>query len=269
MLLFLSGCINSISTLEERKNRVSDLTKNEQVTSKVIPTSHFSLFSLQSLFTCKNKSLHVYIEGDGFAWITRSIVSDDPTPLNPTALSLMLQDNATCKVYLARPCQYLFQKECDNSYWTSHRFSQKVIHSYHDALNELKSLHGNATFTLIGYSGGGAVATLLASQREDVSMLVTVAGNLDTDRWVQFHQITPLSGSLNPAHFTEKLEQIEQYHLVGKNDKIIPKPVFDAYLSRFKNTEKIYYVEYDAQHACCWDGHYKHFLKRFTIDGNN
>lgn len=264
-----TGCINSIPTLEERQSRLDELTQHEPYRVKVILTSYFSLFSVQKTVTCNTKSLHAYIEGDGFAWITRSMVSDDPTPLRPTALSLMSQDDVACKVYLARPCQYLSQKECESKYWTSHRFSYEVIQSYHDALNELKSLHGNASFTLIGYSGGGTVATLLAAQREDVSRLITVAGNLDTDRWVHFHHITPLLGSLNPAHFTQQLENIEQYHLIGKNDKIIPKSIFDAYISRFHNAEKIRYIDYDTDHSCCWDEHYKQFLKTFNIDGSD
>ncbi|MFX4243448.1 alpha/beta fold hydrolase, partial [Aliarcobacter butzleri] len=87
----------------------------------------------------------------------------------------------------------------------------------------IKKEFSNSNFELIGYSGGGTVATLLASKRTDISSLTTVVGNLDIQKWVKMQNITPLIGSLNPSDFIQNLENIKQHHLIGENDKIIPK----------------------------------------------
>lgn len=239
-LLFFTGCTH-IPTFQERKSTALDLAHDKDIVQINIKTSSFELFSMQKLKECKNKDMKVYIEGDGLAWVTRRKISDDPTPLKPLGLSLMLSDSSSCKVYVARPCQYIKQSLCHKKYWTSYRFNTEVIDSYNEALDTLKERHKNSSFTLVGYSGGGAVATLSAASRNDVSTLITVAGNLDTAKWIELHRITPLDGSLNPADFSNTLEHIPQYHLIGKNDTVIPKDIYDSYLSKFNKKENIKY----------------------------
>lgn len=259
--LFLSGC-SPVPTLEERKTTALQLFHDKTVVQKDIKTSSFTLFSIQKTSdTCKDKSMHIYIEGDGLAWVTRSRISDDPTPLNPVALSLMTRDESNCKVYIARPCQYIKENGCDNKYWTSHRFNTKIIQSFDEALDNLKQSYKNSSFTLVGYSGGGAIATLLASKREDVATLITVAGNIDTDTWVKKHGISPLDGSLNPANFAATLQNTPQYHLIGENDTIIPKEIFLSYQSKFQHKENLHHSLHKATHSSGWDEIYSQFLK--------
>ncbi len=256
-----SSCMGRISTPEERKDNALSLIENKIFTQVDIKTSTFSLFSLQNnQIDCKDKNLKVYIEGDGLSWITRNIISENPTPINASAIKLMNQDNDKCKVYLARPCQFITSNQCDKKYWTSHRFSSEVLKSYEEALYYLKNKYENKSFTLIGYSGGGAIAALLASKTNDIKMLITVAGNLDTDKWTSLHKITKLDGSLNPSFYVDKLENIEQYHLIGKDDEIIPKEVFLSYLSKFSKKDKINYRFFNTDHNCCWEEAYKIFL---------
>jgi hypothetical protein len=50
--------------------------------------------------------LDLYIEGDGFAWLSRSEPSLDPTPRAATGLALAAVDSASNVAYLARPCQF-------------------------------------------------------------------------------------------------------------------------------------------------------------------
>lgn len=147
--------------------------------------------------------------------------------------------------------------------WSSHRFSRDVIDSYDDALEGLKKKYNLSSFTLVGYSGGGAVAALLANKREDISSLITVAGNLDTDKWVELHSLSPLEGSLNPAQNTKKLETIPQYHLIGTKDEVIPKEVFLSYQSRFDHKENVKHTMYDATHTLGWVEQYQQFLKEY------
>ncbi len=67
--------------------------------------------------------LRVYLEGDGLAWRSRRHVSDDPTPVSPVALQLMLADPNKDLAYLGRPCQFVHNGACRDTLWTSARFS--------------------------------------------------------------------------------------------------------------------------------------------------
>ncbi len=215
----------------------------------------FKVFAFQSFKKeSRNRKIHIYIEGDGLAWITSSRPSNDPTPITPVGLKLFLKDPAPWKIYLARPCQYISSGACREKYWTSHRFSKEIIDAYHGVLDRLKTEYAPEGFTLVGYSGGGAVAALLAAQRHDVPDLVTIAANLDTDFWIQLHGLTPLTGSLNPADFTQGLEQVRQHHFMGGRDRIIPPSVFFSFLDRFSNKKNMDYKIFDTfDHGCCWD----------------
>jgi pimeloyl-ACP methyl ester carboxylesterase len=161
---------------------------------------------------------------------------------------------------LARPCQYITSSGCTKSYWTSHRFDPKVIQSYQDALNQLKQMYRNDSFTLIGYSGGAAVAILTAASRDDVKKIITIAGNVDTAKWVEIHHLDPLNGSLNPTDNVQRVENIDQIHLIGMNDTVVPKEVFLSYLSHFNDHSHVKYKLMDASHSENWEFIYKEFL---------
>ena len=69
---------------------------------------------------------------------------------------------------------------------------------------------------MIGYSGGGTLAQLVAEKFTQTRAVVTLAGNLDLAAWVQLHDYTPLGGSLNPAERPPLPGHILQIHYVGK-----------------------------------------------------
>ena len=173
-----------------------------------------------------NKILHVYIEGDGKAWQTRFKLSADPTPDNPLALKLATMDTADNVLYLARPCQYRslqdFKCQNDKRYWSSHRYSSEVILMYSNVLEQLKKKMSYTQFHIIGYSGGGVIASLLAASRSDVTALITIAANLDHQNWAKIHNVSQLSGSLNLYDYVVPLSKIAQFHLFGSEDQIVP-----------------------------------------------
>ena len=80
---------------------------------------------------------------------------------------------------------------------------------------------------------------------------------MDIEEWNRIKNISKLNGSLNPADFTQSLENIKQYHLIGSNDKIIPKEIFFSYQNRFKNKKNIEYFIYESDHSCCWEKIYQ------------
>lgn len=261
-LLFI-GCGHKIPTPQERTQNIQNLTKSSKLSNHIYKTSLFNIAAYTTdLRSCSGKNIHVYIEGDGLAWISSRRVSDDPTPVNPLGLKLALQDAHQCVAYLSRPCQYVSSEKCEQKYWTSHRYAPEVIESYNEILNKIKNSSNAVSFSLFGYSGGGAIVALLSAQRGDIREFITIAGNLDTQFWSDQHRLEPLFGSLNPADFSDKLSKTDQYHLIGEKDKIIDKSVFNSYRNRFKNVNKINHEIFKGfTHNCCWDQKWKTILE--------
>ncbi len=200
--------------------------------------------------------VHVYIEGDGHAWRTRTQPSRDPTPRRPVALELALADPSAAVVYLGRPCQYATAAElerCDAAFWTSRRYSALVVEAYAALLDALAAQSPRARFGLVGFSGGAAIAALLAARRDDIDWLVTVAGNLDTEAWAAHHAVAALDGSLNPAAGAHGLRDLAQVHLFGADDRVVPRATAERFIARAGATDAVREIE-DFDHGCCWAG---------------
>jgi len=213
--------------------------------------------------------LTVYIEGDGLPWSSRSRPSADPTPLQPMGLQLAVRDPGAA-AYLARPCQYLVQTDpaCEARLWTGARFSDAVIASTSAAVDQLKARSSAHRIRLVGYSGGGAVAVLVAARREDVVSLITVAGNLDHTAWTQLHRVSPLSDSLNAANQWQAVADIPQRHFVGGKDRIVPPIIADSYVSRFPADKRPEIVRVDAfSHGCCWKDAWPDLIEDTDVPG--
>lgn len=179
--------------------------------------------------------LTVYIEGDGLAWLSRTEVSPDPTPRNPVGLRLAAADPSPNVLYVARPCQYAppsVDRRCANSdYWTDRRFAEEVVASV-DAAVTRQAGRGARGVRLVGYSGGGAVAVLVAARRNDVIDVRTVAGNLDHVALNRHHGVSQQRGSLNAADVAAKIASIPQLHLIGSRDEIVVPSVAESYARR-------------------------------------
>ncbi|WP_421507431.1 alpha/beta hydrolase [Erwinia rhapontici] len=187
-----------------------------------------------------DQPVHLYIEGDGFAWVTPSQPSRDPTPFNPTALKLTAADPAVNVAYLARPCQYIPMTRnpaCDQSWWTDRRFGPVVINAMNDAITQIARQAPGQPLVLVGYSGGGAVAALVAARRHDVQSLRTVAGNLDMDEVNRLHHASPMPQSLNAKDVAPTLAGLPQIHFSGSEDRVVPHSVAQGYA--------------DASHSSC------------------
>ena len=141
--------------------------------------------------------------------------------------------------YLGRPCQYLSAdalSRCPLTAWTLGRFGDMPLAQLAAQLDALKARTPAAKLRLVGYSGGGAAAVLLASDRSDVACLVTVASPLDTDAWTATKQVSRLSQSRNPLDAAGKLRGLPATHFAGAQDAVVPSGVnqrfFDASQSR-------------------------------------
>lgn len=233
-MLLLTSCAH-IPTASNRSQHVASIAEQAGWQQQIIPANSFDLAAFVPRKIVSSDTLIIYIEGDGLAWVNRSTPSSDPTPTHPVALQLALHEHDAA-AYLARPCQYVrgeHQRNCSAKYWTSHRFAPDVIEAENSAMNHLKQQFGASRLILVGYSGGGAVAALIAARRSDVVRLITVAGNLDTTTWARLHRISPLADSLNPADFWRSLQKIPQTHYVGQQDRIVPPAVVQSYAAHF------------------------------------
>lgn len=208
------------------------------------------------------QDIHVYIEGDGNSWKTRYQVSDNPTPKNPLSLKLAMQDTHKNVIYLARTCQYHFDKEkCKSRYWSDARYSEEVIQSTNEILNQIKARLPHAHFLLIGFSGGGNIAALLSARRNDVSGLITIAGNLDHDALNEYHHVTPMRDSLNAIHYAKELKNIPQRHYVGSKDKIVPAWLATKYKQKLDSSCVAIEVIKGNTHHQGWEEQWSQFLK--------
>lgn len=255
ILLLLTGCI-SVPGQAVRNTYATTLASVHGWVANAIKTDDFLLQSYIPAKLQSTKILTIYIEGDGLAWINRSTLSNNPTPVNPLALKLALLDDKPA-AYLARPCQYIdfFRSpSCSQKYWGSHRFAPEVIRATSQAIDQLKSSFSAETLVLVGYSGGGAVAALVSAQRSDVSHLITIAGNLDHQTMTTKQNLSPLRGSLNAADFVNKLDKVKQIHYVGGNDHVVGEFVARAYSKKFASgLSNSIIVMPDFDHVCCWE----------------
>ena len=216
--------------------------------------------------TASNGSiLHVYLEGDGSPWRHRTIVMADPTPRRPLMLRLMKLDRQPA-AYLGRPCYNGTSAEppCDSALWTSGRYSPTVIDSMASALRVLIRRHKAGELWLFGHSGGGALAMLLADRLPDVTRVVTLAGNLDTDAWTRHHGYTPLFSSVNPAQQPPLRRDVLQWHLVGGRDAVIPPQLVRSFIMNQPQASG-FQVDRFA-HSCCWQVIWPNVLKALARD---
>lgn len=195
-------------------------------------------------------TLHAYFGSDGTPWL-RDRPSDDPSPRVPLTIQLMLQDDAS-SVYVGRPCYHGFAKSpgCNSPLWTSGRYSEAIVSSMAAVTSAYAERHGYSAVVLIGYSGGGVLATLVAPHLKDLKGLITVAANLDIDAWADYHGYEPLDSSLNPAGIEEFDIRAKQIHFYGADDKVVAPVTADRFFDRNPSATREIVPDFD--HVCCW-----------------
>lgn len=221
-----------------------------------IPAAPFVIRAYERVDKPSLRTVRVYIEGDGLAWLGRSKPSPDPTPINPVALSLAQADSYPNLIYLARPCQYNRMKDgaaCPDDYWKGARFAPVVIDALNTALDDIKRRYAFQKLELIGFSGGAAVALLLAARRGDVVNLRTVVGVLDTEVFSRIHEVSPLVQSLNPAAVAGRIATIPQLHFTGGRDETVPKGVYESFRRATGSSRCVRHMEVaEATHESGW-----------------
>lgn len=207
-----------------------------------------------------NNTVRIYIEGDGRGWISKYRPSSNPTPTKSLILKLMQMDNMP-SIYLARPCQYHLNDNCKQQDWTEARHSKKTVDSMNATIDKIKQAYNADSFELVGHSGGGTMAVLIAAKRSDVDSIITIAANLDIEFFTEHHKVTLMKGSLNPMHYFDEIKHIPQLHLAGGLDKIVPSALIKRYTSK-KPNNCVQYLEYSkSTHMEGWEKDWAQILE--------
>lgn len=241
-LLCLTGCMNNLG------DHYNGFDK------KLVQAGQFHITTYQKI-TDPSKPYVFYIEGDGHAFQNKRPTLD-PTPNKLMMINLATSDSRANVIYIARPCQYTpktFNPACDDiTYWTSKRLSSETV----DVINTtIHKINGNKNFHLIGFSGGGGIAVLVAARNPNVIDIITIAGNLDTENFTTHHKVSPMKSSLNPIDFAQQINHIPQLHLSGRNDQIIPSFIAENYIKASSSTcvkQKIYNAEHNTGWMKLW-----------------
>lgn len=262
-LLFLTGCAGF--------ERTRDL-KQAQAIAQQGGLHHHLIMAQPFVLTAFSKEAKkdvthpgawaVFIEGDGFAWRTRSQPSPNPTPEDPVGLKLaasFAQRFPDMSVlYLARPCQYTEPDRnpaCHSRYWTSHRYAEEVVNATDAAISRV--IPNGAKLHFWGYSGGAALAILVAARRDNVASINSVAGNLDPEALNSFHRVSRLSGSLDPVLFAISLANTPQTHYVGERDTVVPPLIAGSWKAKSGAPKTmVIKVVPGARHHDGWQGIY-------------
>jgi hypothetical protein len=195
-------------------------------------------------------SLHVYIEGDGRAYLDRWTASPDPTPRRPLMLELMKSDPVRA-IYVGRPCYFGLATvvPCTPLDWTLRRFSAPVVDSMASVVAAAAA--GASAVEIYGHSGGGTLAVLLARLLPQVTRVVTLAGNLDPVAWNRLHGYTAFTDFVDPLVEGPLPARVSQVHAVGQKDRNVPPGMVEA-AARKLGAADVRVVP-DADHACCWE----------------
>lgn len=221
------------------------------------PASSRSRDSSQPLWA----TLWVFIDGDGRPWVNGGREpAKNPTTSRPLALQLAAQMQRPV-LYVGRPCydRKTMEPACTSTWWTDARYSATVVESMVAAIRRYQEQSQSERMVLVGYSGGGVIAELVAHELCGVAAVVTIAANLDVSAWTEYHGYLPLTGSLNPATMTHTAA-VPEIHLLGEYDEVVPSHTVQRYFER--NPQSIVWKYPDHGHVCCWREEWPRILRR-------
>ncbi len=248
LLCLLQGCASPWQKLLTRADAAGVSYREVSGSASGAPFTH-------AVFIKPGTDTHavtIFIEGDGLPWRKAGTErNDDPRPRHALAFNVFLKTPGTAW-YITRPCYGpVMDTACTPLVWTDARYSQQNVLSMAAALNSL--LAGTPQITqvrLVGYSGGGTLAVLLAPHVQSVHDVVTVAANLDTQAWTLARHFSPLSGSLNPATDLAA-PSVPHLALHGLRDEVVPMTTLSGFIQHHPDTRWLRVAQYD--HVCCWE----------------
>jgi len=255
LVLFLAGCTTNAT-------RIDRLAATLGMSRSVEEAGGFrSLVYMRNGAAPQQRPLTIFIEGDGVPWAGGREPSLDPTTSDPIALKL-LGETPPPTAYVTRPCYNdMSAPRCTPERWTMERYSDEVVSSMTEVVRTVARQAQAQNVMLVGYSGGGVLAVLIAERLDNVAAVITVGANLDVDAWTRYHGYLPLTGSLNPAASTAQ-HRWPETHLYGAHDENVPPATADAYFKRFPNAKRRLEAN---DHVCCWVEQWPELWKQLAV----
>jgi pimeloyl-ACP methyl ester carboxylesterase len=175
--------------------------------------------------------LHIYLGGDGHPWRTPRQVASDPTSKRALMLENMLRDDMATSLYIGRPCYFqTTDSHCRGNWWTHDRYHPNVVNSLMEVIEQQAERYPEVW--LIGHSGGGALALLVGRRLNRPVNVVTVNANLDHQAWTDYHQYSPLTGSLNPMFDRAHNPDMQELHWYATDDRAVLSEWILAYCQK-------------------------------------
>lgn len=261
LFFFTASCAENVLTIS---NKTTEIGRQHGFEKKIYQTKNFKIFTLQKISSPffnpdlqhqesqefdTRKTLRIYFEGDGHAFVNKRIISANPTPTSYFLINLITQDPSPNILYIARPCQFVSDKKCQQKYWTNARFSEEILSS----VNRVVKNFSEFKLELIGYSGGAEVAKYVAAKNKNTVSIRTIAGNLDHKKFTELHHVSALNESFNDEEILPTLAEIPQIHFVGSKDKVTPRAVAESYLEKLPNKSCTQIISVEgATHSKGW-----------------
>lgn len=255
--ILMSSCASDLNRRVKAANNIAVANNFEQ---KLIQSGDFVLTTYQRI-NDKNLPYIFYLEGDGRSFVGRYNVSDNPTPGRPMLLKLAVLDDRPNVVYIARPCQYTPLEQspkCQQVYWTNKRMADEIIVSINGAI---ETISNRQNVSLVGFSGGGGIAVLVAARNKYVKNIITIAGNLDHIAFNKYHNAGSMTGSLNPIDYAKQISHVPQLHLSGGKDKIVPSFIATSYVAKSAAKHVLQKTIKNAEHLEGWEAVWPKLLK--------
>ncbi|MCC8371330.1 MAG: alpha/beta hydrolase [Rickettsia endosymbiont of Pseudomimeciton antennatum] len=257
IFLLLSSCASSIETRIEEAEKLASINRFEK---KLVKAGDFVITTYQRI-SDKDSPYVFYIEGDGSISIGRYTIADNPTPSKVMLFKLAILDTRPNVVYIARPCQYTpveFNANCNQVYWTDKRMAEEVIESTNIVIDTINS---GKPASLVGFSGGGGIAILVAARNKHIKDIITIAGNLDIESFSKYHGTYALRKSLNPIDYAIKINNIPQLHISGSKDAIVPSSIMHGYVKASSSNCIQQKILPNITHTKGWDKVWQDVLK--------
>ena len=236
LIAFLLSAFTLISCTEVshtlRLDQVSRIAEPAMMIRESIRTDLYPIATYERIHNQGGQAI-VYIEGESRGSINSHTTRYNPTPLNPVALKMAVQDKSKNLIYISVPCANFTLdriQACNQKYFKTHRFAPEVIASYNQVLDYYRKRYDIKGFHLVGFSGGGVVATLLAQQQPDILTLRTIAAPLDTQIAQRLSQTNSFSHSQNPSSDPFTLGVLPQHHFLGDKDEFVTPVILSSFL---------------------------------------
>lgn len=247
----LAGLLSAIlaGCAADRLDSANRMATDAGLSPQAIPTAHYTIATWSRIID-RRAPVSVYIEGDGEVYTASGDPTGDPTPRKALGLYLATLDPSPNVVYIARACQFI-HSDCQPDDWTTRRFSEPMIVAVDQAIGHL--VRPDQAINLVGYSGGAALAVVIAARRHGVISLRTVAGNLDP---VGVNRLHGASENLVVPDILATARRLppllSQVHYVGRTDKIVPPMIAETYAKAVGHQACLRIRSVDANHKDGW-----------------